>query len=206
MTFPINTAIPNANNDPADDVTPMNTNFVNINDYLQVDHVAPGSQGLPGNGGAGTHEQVTYNNKNNQAAQTDPTSVSYTTDGSVLSGFTPAAANTTANLVFRNQRGIFPGSVIKAFGVFPSRSTVGAVNLTNGINVDNIQSLSGPFRLEITLKANATVNGVGNVVALAWVNTTLINGVAVSSFSNNVLTVTNTYPAGTLINFVVLQF
>ncbi len=215
--YPINTATPNANNDPADDVTPMNTNFVNINSYLKVDHVNPASNGQPNNFGAGAHERVTWNNKNPQGAQTDPISVSYTTDGSIANGFTPAAASIVANLVFRNQRGIFPQSVIKAFGVFPS--SLGVISLTNGINVNSISSAIGPGRYIITLNANATVNGAGNVVAIAWVNSTAIQqtvnsqtfgAILTSSFASNVLTITtgqNSLMAnGSLINFVVLQF
>ena len=54
MTFPINTGIPSANNDPADDQPLIQQNFSNINGYLNVDHV------LPGASGNGYHKQSTY--------------------------------------------------------------------------------------------------------------------------------------------------
>jgi len=56
MTFPINTTIPGANNDPADDQPLMQQNFGNINSYLSVDHVTPGATGN------GFHKQSTYTN------------------------------------------------------------------------------------------------------------------------------------------------
>lgn len=42
MTYPINTNIPAAANDPADDQPEMLTNFGNINSVITVDHVQPG--------------------------------------------------------------------------------------------------------------------------------------------------------------------
>lgn len=61
MTFPINTTIPAAGNDPSIDQQPMQTNFANINSYLGVDHTTPGT-----NPGDGQHKQVTFHS--NQAA------------------------------------------------------------------------------------------------------------------------------------------
>lgn len=58
MSFPINTGIPATNNDPADDQPQMQQNFSNINGYLSVDHVEPGTVG------DGFHEQVTMNSNN----------------------------------------------------------------------------------------------------------------------------------------------
>lgn len=43
MTYPIDTTIPNAPNDPADDQPKMKDNFNNINSYLSVDHIVPGA-------------------------------------------------------------------------------------------------------------------------------------------------------------------
>lgn len=53
MSFPINTGIPAANNDPADDQPIMQQNFANISGFLSVDHVAPGTSLT-----AGYHQQV----------------------------------------------------------------------------------------------------------------------------------------------------
>lgn len=58
MTYPINTNIPNANDYPGDDQPGMQTNFSNINSYLQIDHVTPGASNN------GTHKQVTFNANN----------------------------------------------------------------------------------------------------------------------------------------------
>lgn len=66
MTFPIDTTIPAANNDPADDQPGMKDNFANINSYLQVDHTDPA------NPGAGQHAQVTFNANNVPATPTIP--------------------------------------------------------------------------------------------------------------------------------------
>ena len=43
MSFPIDTTIPAAPNDPADDQPLMLQNFQNINSYVSEDHVAPGA-------------------------------------------------------------------------------------------------------------------------------------------------------------------
>lgn len=50
--FPIDTTIPAAPNDPADDQPKMQTNFANIDGYLTVDHIEPGEMN------AGYHSQV----------------------------------------------------------------------------------------------------------------------------------------------------
>ena len=43
MSFPINTGIPAAPNNPADDQPIMRQNYANISGFLAVDHVAPGT-------------------------------------------------------------------------------------------------------------------------------------------------------------------
>jgi hypothetical protein len=43
MSFPINTNIPAAGNDPADDQPLMQQNYANINSFLAVDHVEAGA-------------------------------------------------------------------------------------------------------------------------------------------------------------------
>lgn len=58
MTFPYSPMIPNPPNDPADDVTTMQTNAGSINSIIAVDHV-----GFNITGG-GQHEQVTFNSNN----------------------------------------------------------------------------------------------------------------------------------------------
>jgi hypothetical protein len=66
MTFPINVTVPGTNNDPADDQPLMQTNFGNINSYLQVDHTNPAAPG------AGQHEQVTFNSNNVPSGTVSP--------------------------------------------------------------------------------------------------------------------------------------
>lgn len=66
MTFPIDTTVPAANNYPGDDQQPMQTNFSNINQYVQVDHTNPAATG------AGQHKQVTFNSNNVPAVPTAP--------------------------------------------------------------------------------------------------------------------------------------
>lgn len=67
MSFPIDPNIPDASHDPADDQMPMQTNFSNINMYLQVDHTDPAATN------AGQHEQVTFA-ANNVPSLPTPTS------------------------------------------------------------------------------------------------------------------------------------
>jgi hypothetical protein len=53
MSFPINTGIPAAGNRPSADQPLIQANFANINSFLSVDHIAPGT-----NNTAGYHSQV----------------------------------------------------------------------------------------------------------------------------------------------------
>lgn len=58
MTWPYNPSIPNPPNDPADDVSGMQTNASSIASLIAIDHV-------PFNvAGGGQHEQVTFNANN----------------------------------------------------------------------------------------------------------------------------------------------
>jgi hypothetical protein len=101
MVFPyiINTNIPDAPNDPADDQPIMKQNYANIAGFLAVDHVAAGT-----NPGAGFHAKVTINNVAAPAAPIDPVSVMYTAAGT---------ASTVADLRFRNANAIFPVSALR---------------------------------------------------------------------------------------------
>lgn len=60
MSYPIDTSIPAANNDPADDQPIMKDNYSNISNFLSVDHIAPGTANN------GYHSQVHFSA--NQAA------------------------------------------------------------------------------------------------------------------------------------------
>lgn len=119
MTFPIDTNIPAANNDPADDQPLMQQNFSNISQYLTVDHVAPGSSG------AGQHEQVTYNSQNTPSSPTDPVAITYTGLGT---------ASVVSQLFYRNQNATYHLSAIKSWGSFDPNS----VSLAQTYNVASI--------------------------------------------------------------------
>lgn len=140
MTFPykINTGIPFGTNNPADDVTPMRTNYANINGYLSVDHITPGSSGLGGN--AGFHKQVTYNTENIPlATPTDPSSIAFTANATSLSTqVVVPPATTQAQNFFQNSNGIFPLTAIRAFVLF---SPGASPTILNGFNITSITSV-----------------------------------------------------------------
>jgi len=66
MTFPYSPAIPNPPNDPADDVSIMQTNAESISSILAVDHV-----GFNLSAG-GQHKQITFNSNNPPAPPVSP--------------------------------------------------------------------------------------------------------------------------------------
>lgn len=89
MTFPINTTIPAAGNNPSNDQQPMQTNFANINSYLGIDHTTPGT-----NPGDGQHKQVTFHL--NQAAPSFANGVS---------GLYANLVSSASQLFFQNSNG-----------------------------------------------------------------------------------------------------
>jgi len=142
MTFPIDVNIPNANNYPGDDQPGMQTNFSNINSYLQVDHTNPASAG------AGEHEQVTFNNKNVPGVQTEPISTLYTDNG--------VAEPTKSQLKYRNELGIFPVSLIRAYVLCDGTVADGAGAILNSqsVNVTSVKKNS-TGNYTIVLDSNA---------------------------------------------------
>jgi hypothetical protein len=94
MTFPINTAIPAAGNNPSADQPPMQVNFANIAGFLGVDLTAPGTAG------AGQHNQVTFTI--NQSAPSIASGVS-----GLYSNSVPGILGTLATLFFQNSSKIF---------------------------------------------------------------------------------------------------
>src|SRR5208337_4602987 len=93
---------------------------ISTNGILAVDHNTFNTA----NGG--THLQVTFNSKNIPAAQTDPSSVSYTNSGT---------ASTIADLFFRNQNGTFQTSPIKAWGL---SDNTGAIVSSQSVNISSV--------------------------------------------------------------------
>jgi len=119
MSFGINTSIPAAGNDPADDQPLIKQNFQNISDYLTVDHVKPG------NAKNGFHKQITFASYNVPGAEVDPESTAYTNVG--------IADPLHPEYWWKNSQGIFPLSAIRAFGLIDLAPP--AVTLVSGINI-----------------------------------------------------------------------
>lgn len=190
MSYPINTGIPAANNDPADDQPLMQQNYSNIASYLAVDHIPAGATGN------GFHKQVTYYTENTPSSPTDPTSISFTAQASTLSQ-TKGSASSIAQNFFRNQNGIFPINGIRAFGVFAS-SINPVTTFLNGFNVESISGQNAVYT--ITLTTNAVV---GNNIAVIT-NTAGNTSTPSYTFSGGILTLTSV-TVGTNISFVILQ-
>ena len=135
MTFPINTTIPNVNNDPFDDCPLIQANFSNISQYVAVDHISAGTSNI-----AGQHSQVRFPLNNAQGAQTNPASVLYTNAA-------PGAASTISQLIYRSSNGIFPVSCIKSYG---SVTVSGGVpTLQNGFNTSIVRNSVGNYTIAL---------------------------------------------------------
>ncbi len=118
MSINYNLNIPDGPNDPSADQPLMKENTNSIDTWTNVDHIkfAAGAGNT-----AGTHKQVTFNNKNAAGAVTDPTSILYTGDGT---------ASAKAEVFFRNEEATLLISGIKAFGrVIPNTGV-----LSNALN------------------------------------------------------------------------
>jgi hypothetical protein len=89
MTFPINTSIPAAGNNPSVDQPGIQANFANISGFLAVDHRAPGSSN------AGQHNQVTF--KLNQTAPSIAGGV-----GGLFTNSLLGMLGTVSSLLFQN--------------------------------------------------------------------------------------------------------
>jgi hypothetical protein len=198
MTFPYPIiTTPVATHDPADDVTNMQQNYLNIGGFLSVDHVAAGT-----NPGSGYHEQVTYFGNNPPTAPSDNPTIScaYTV---------PGVADTTHNQnVWKNTVGVFPLSSIRAFGRFVTQAVVATppYQLTPAspittYNVSNIVHQNA--QIYIVNLVTGVVTGTSPIVL-----TTSSNNVVISyTFSANTLTITvSSDNPGTVINFAILQF
>lgn len=189
MTFPypINTQIPNAPNDPADDQPEMKKNYANIAGFLQVDHVAAGT-----NPGAGYHKQVRFFSPNIPAAIGNPTeSVAFTANAAALGGNAQGTASTIVQEFYRSQSGIFPVVAIKAFayitvvlGPNPTLQT-----RSNTFNVTSVnRTTSGNY--QVVLATSATNSNNYSILCTASstipvIVNTLITGVATFDISFN---------------------
>lgn len=137
MSFPYNTDIPAANNDPSDDQPLMRQNTNSINQLIAVDHITFG------NATGGQHAKVTFPDVNAQGAQVDPASVMYTEAG---------AESLYSQLKFRNQGSAFPLNIVKAYGVY--RYTTGSPGTVAAIGSQNfnILSVGVPSQLASTIR------------------------------------------------------
>lgn len=195
MSFPINTTVPNINNDPADDVAPMNQNFVNINGFLSVDHVAPGAIGN------GFHQQITYNALTTPAAPpgnpTGPFGIAYCKAG----GLQP----TVGQNYWINDKGFFPMSAIRAVGQFTTVAALGLQTLSQNVNVTVLDHLTqNNYRFTITTNAVFSTNPI--VLTSFTPNATGVN--VGYSYSGGILTIgafTQSVFSPVTINFVVLE-
>lgn len=124
-----NLDIPDGPNNPSNDQPKMKTNTNAIQTLISVDHVGFNTNGSPPNGVGGHHLQVSFDGKNVPGAQTDPQSVLYTNNVTATATNT-ASASTIAEMYYRNQNGVLPISMIKAFGCFSNAGT-----LLNGFNI-----------------------------------------------------------------------
>ena len=150
--YPINVSIPNGPNQPRNDQPGMKTNFNNINGFLSVDLVAPGTN--VGGKGAGFHKQVTYFNQNLPAAQTDPQSVGFTANASALGGNAQGSASTIVQQFYRNQLGTFHAVPVKAFGFITTPNT-----RSNTFNVTSITRTGlGIYTVVLATGATNSVN------------------------------------------------
>lgn len=141
MTYPINVNIPAAANDPADDQPEMQTNFSNINSYVQVDHTNPAATG------AGQHKQVTFNANNVPSAPINPVSVLYTNAGT-------ASAN--SQLFWKNADSAFHISPIRAWGVVDAAGNIIASQSVNVASV--VQNGTGKYTITLTAGAVSSTN------------------------------------------------
>ncbi len=190
-------AIPATNNNPSVDQPDMATNTDAVDTIIAVDHISfNDNQG-------GLHQQVTFNNKNTQGAQTDPQSVLYTRSGT---------ASTVADMAYRNQNGVFLPNLIRAAAICDSAGNVVGGQSYNISSV--VRNSTGQFT--VTTTSNST-NGTSFMVlvsqnmAAAPTNVSIESGYAIlgaNSFQLNfrlstLVNISPTDPAN--FSFIVLQ-
>lgn len=137
MSFTYNNGVPAANNNPSVDQPDMLTNAQSINSIIAVDHISFNVT----NGG--THKQITFNDVAAPGAQTNPQSILYTVAG---------AASTISDMRFKNQNGVFPVNLLRAYGVFDGAGNIIGSQSINLASV--VRNSAGAYT--ITLLANVT--------------------------------------------------
>jgi hypothetical protein len=114
MTLTYTTNIPNPPNDPADDVSIMQTNTNSIASFVAVDHIAFGV----GSSVNGQHKQVTFATNNVPVVPTSPPVLFTNTVGSLpqLLFYSGNATQSSSQYVLRTSPGstfLFGGMIIK---------------------------------------------------------------------------------------------
>jgi hypothetical protein len=157
MSFTYNNSVPAAANNPSNDQPDMLTNAQSVEGIINVDHITFNTLG------GGQHKQITFNNKNVPAAQTDPQSVCYTNSGT---------ASSVSQMFYRNQNGTFQVSPIKAWGLVDS---AGNILGSQSLNIATVTP-AGTGRYNIALSANA-VNSTNFAVLVTGTVISSANGV-----------------------------
>lgn len=185
-TFSYNSAFPNPNDYPGDDVDTMSTNAISIQNIIDQDH------GDFNGSSAGWHRKVTFLNNYIVDLSTPPTalqSVAYTI---------PGTASSNPQYVFTNASGNLPVSALRAFGTFIATGNPPAIQ--NGFNISTIVNVGSTY--VITLSPNITT-GNSAVVLLTCSSNSVIMGY---TFAANVLTISGTvFNSGLNVNFAVIQ-
>ena len=171
MTFPINTTIPAAGNDPSIDQQPMQTNFANINSYLGIDHTTPGT-----NPGDGQHNQVTFHI--NQAAPSMANAVS---------GLFANSA-TGSQLFFQNASGILQITNSSLLATAGNAMFPGGLQIRAGSGSASVAGVTNTFSPKFPtacLSVVASGSGFGFVISVPSFNDTNFN--AFSSLSSTTI-------------------
>jgi len=191
MSFPINTVIPDENNDPGDDQPRMRQNYANISGFLSVDHIAPGATG------DGQHEKVTYH------AFVDPG----TPIGQVAVAHTQASEEdaTAPNLRFLTADNSYLLNSVKAWGNF---TTSAAVNppVNNGYNV-NIITRNSATNYDVTLNSNVLRGSNPTIFVLLFSSSNSVSLPSTTSITGSTINITQSggFGSGTIVNFLVLE-
>jgi hypothetical protein len=162
--FPINTNVPNAPNNPANDVTPMKTNFANIDGYLKVDHVAPGSSG--GSGTSGYHKIIHQFTQTSDPANIIGTNQVYSKNVTVLSSTDTQLFNMTGKGGISQMTGNSAGNNgwVWCAGLLIQWGFItlpGTSNPTGNVNFGASPNIVFPkncFNVMVTLNANSSTS------------------------------------------------
>jgi hypothetical protein len=195
MSYPIDITIPAANSNPSNDQSKMQKNFQNINGFLSVDHVTPGSVG------DGFHKEVTFYTFNPPAvAPAGTTSIAFSDEGT---------ASTAPQLYFQNSNSIFQLSPIRAFGLIALGGLTTAPTFANQFGFSNITLISAgpPFVFQVNFNPNI-VNGIFyEIFVTAKGNSPTLYAFTIQTktATSFQISLTGTGFAGTLMNVLLLQ-